>query len=162
MFRVRIVATGPELIREDVRSLEVVLQEIIDSARKEIQILAYAVTSSAMPVLQGLERAARRGVKVTLVLNNPEELEEGVRNFLSCLSREYPGHVKVLGFGGTDRALHAKAVVADRSVALVGSANLTGGGMIRNYEVGVVVEGEPASAIARVVDRVVLQASKPS
>jgi len=159
MFRTRVVATGPELIREGVRSLEGVLREAIDSARSEIQILAYTVTPSALPLLQRLRQAVRRGVRVTLVLNNPDELDGTVRDFLSQLQGEQPDRVRVLGFGEPDRALHAKVVVVDRSRALVGSANLTGGGMVRNYEVGILVEGEPASMIARMVDRVTMLAS---
>lgn len=38
--------------------------------------------------------------------------------------------------------LHAKVFVADKSVALVTSANFTNGGLWKNYEYGVIIKGE--------------------
>lgn len=40
--------------------------------------------------------------------------------------------------------LHAKVFVADKSVALVTSANFTNGGLWKNYEYGVIIKGEEA------------------
>ncbi len=40
--------------------------------------------------------------------------------------------------------LHAKVFVADKTMALVTSANFTNGGLWKNYEYGVVIEGEEA------------------
>ncbi len=39
--------------------------------------------------------------------------------------------------------MHAKILVVDRRVALVGSANLTGYGLERNLECGLLVRGGP-------------------
>jgi len=40
--------------------------------------------------------------------------------------------------------LHAKVFVADKTMALVTSANLTNGGLWKNYEYGIVIKGEYA------------------
>jgi phosphatidylserine/phosphatidylglycerophosphate/cardiolipin synthase-like enzyme len=42
--------------------------------------------------------------------------------------------------------MHAKVLVVDRSVALVGSANLTGYGLERNLECGLLIRGGPVPA----------------
>jgi phosphatidylserine/phosphatidylglycerophosphate/cardiolipin synthase-like enzyme len=49
--------------------------------------------------------------------------------------------------------MHAKAIVADRRVALVGSANFTAGGLRSNLEVGVRVTGAVAADIVRTIER---------
>jgi len=46
-------------------------------------------------------------------------------------------------------ALHAKALVVDAAMALVGSANFTGPGMERNLECGIFVRGGPHPAAIR-------------
>jgi len=50
------------------------------------------------------------------------------------------------------RQLHAKIIVADRKKAIVGSANLSWGGMYSNYEIGLLIEGEAAWKLAEIVD----------
>lgn len=49
--------------------------------------------------------------------------------------------------------LHAKVIVADRSKAVVGSSNLSRRGMLTNYELAVLVEGNAAVTVAKAVDR---------
>lgn len=46
--------------------------------------------------------------------------------------------------------LHAKVFVADKSVALVTSANFTNGGLWKNYEYGVIIKGE--ESVKTIVD----------
>ena len=61
---------------------------------------------------------------------------------------------QVLDFSSPDpeEDLHAKVVVADRTRALVGSANLSRHGLIINHELAVVIEGPPAGEVARTID----------
>ncbi|MBU0756659.1 MAG: phospholipase D family protein, partial [Nanoarchaeota archaeon] len=44
-----------------------------------------------------------------------------------------------------NEVLHAKVLVADGETTLVGSANPTFGGMVRNYELGFLVEDQKIS-----------------
>jgi cardiolipin synthase len=43
--------------------------------------------------------------------------------------------------------MHAKVLVVDRQTALVGSANLTGYGLERNLEAGVLIRGGPVPSL---------------
>jgi cardiolipin synthase len=43
--------------------------------------------------------------------------------------------------------LHAKVICADERIAVIGSSNLSFRGLVSNYELGVVVRGEPARII---------------
>ncbi len=49
--------------------------------------------------------------------------------------------------------MHGKVIVADRAVALIGSANFTFSGLNANYEFGVRVAGAIAADVASLVDR---------
>jgi phosphatidylserine/phosphatidylglycerophosphate/cardiolipin synthase-like enzyme len=49
--------------------------------------------------------------------------------------------------------VHGKVLVADRRMALVGSANFTEGGLLRNVEIGVRLEGRVAEEICRFVKK---------
>lgn len=50
--------------------------------------------------------------------------------------------------------LHAKVVVVDRKKAVLGSANFSWGGMAAHYEIGVLLEGDEAWTLSKLVDDV--------
>jgi len=52
--------------------------------------------------------------------------------------------------------LHAKAVVVDRRVALIGSANLSFRGMVGAHEMAVILRGPSAALVAGSIDRLIL------
>jgi cardiolipin synthase len=152
MNAIEILATGPELIKEGLRGIEPVMEEIIISATSEIKILAYLFTPQAVHFLDLLRNAADRGIKITMILNSLESQHEIIRNELNLLASRYP-HVKIINFSGKrNQQLHAKIIIADRKRAVVGSANFSWGGMYANYEVGLFVEGEIAWKLADIVD----------
>ena len=146
---VEILATGPELIRQGIRGTEPVVEEMIQSAKKEIQVIAYVFTYNAMRVLDLLDQAARKGVKVAVTVNNLKEQESRVRTKLENLAVV----ASVFDFDDPHgKQLHAKIVIADRTRAVVGSANFTWGGMFGNYEIGLLIEGEAVWNLSRVAD----------
>lgn len=66
-----------------------------------------------------------------------------LRNLLAATKRSRLVHIP---------NLHAKAYANDAGIGLVTSANLTTGGMLRNVELGVLVEGVDAEALVGVLD----------
>ena len=48
--------------------------------------------------------------------------------------------------------IHAKLIVADRTRGYLGSANLSGGGLDKNFEAGVALTPEQADALERLID----------
>ncbi|HJU14244.1 MAG TPA: phospholipase D-like domain-containing protein [Candidatus Nitrosotalea sp.] len=151
MTDVQILATGPEFIGEGVRGTGPVIEEIIGDAQNEIQILAYLFTTSGR-VLSLLESSLRKGIRVTIVINEFEKQNDDIKEKITALINEF-SHLKVVNFhkdGGEQ--LHAKVVVVDRKKAIVGSANFSWGGMTRNYEIGILLEGEGAWKLGKLVD----------
>lgn len=152
MTHVEILATGPELIKKGFRGIEPVVEEIIRKATSEIQILAYVITSNALHILDLLEKAAEKGIKIILIINSLESQDDVIISRLNSLASKFP-HVKIFNFSDPEkRQLHAKIIVTDRRKAVIGSANFSWGGMYANYEVGMLIEDEGAWEIAKIVD----------
>jgi len=152
MMKVEILGTGSEFMKQGIRGTEPVIEEVIMQASKEIQILAYIFTAKAIHILRLVEQAAKRGLKITIIVNDLQVQDQTIKYQLEKMEATFP-HVQVLNFtDNTKRQLHAKIVVADREKAVIGSANFSWGGMYSNYEVGLLIEGEPAWKIAQLVD----------
>lgn len=154
----QLLITGRYFGGEGLRGAMPVMQQLVHEARDEIHVLAYVMTRQALPLLDAIEAALARGVKVTIVINEipgqPLELEAQ----LSRLSGEYT-HATIRYFSPSDGSqLHAKILVADRKQAVVGSANYTWGGLVSNHEIGVLLSGRPAWDLGRLADKLALQA----
>lgn len=151
MKHVTLLATGERIVGRGIRAFNSVVEELLRSAVREIQIAVYRIDASALPLLDILQEATCRGVRVLVVLHAMDKQPKGVRVKLFRLA-ELPG-VRVVDFQAENRGfLHTKAIVVDRQRAIIGSANLTWGGLIHNYEIGILIEGPEAWEIARLVD----------
>jgi cardiolipin synthase A/B len=121
------------------RLTSAVVVALIAAAVKEILIVSFA-TQSQPQVSEALPLAAEQAVDITLVLERTQDNPGffGSPAFPSLTARRLawsPGN-RPLG-----AALHAKLIVVDARVALVGSANLTGKGLEDNLECGVLIRG---------------------
>jgi cardiolipin synthase len=160
MSEPRIVVTGPELLARGHRGVEPLVQELIETAKQEVQLVAYVLTPSAQRILDLLGDAAERGVRVSMIVNRLEDHEERVRRWLKEAGSRWK-MFRVFDFSSPDRReLHAKVCISDRRRAVVGSANFSWGGLVSNYEVGVELEGHAAWRLAEVVDEL-LQMAQP-
>jgi phosphatidylserine/phosphatidylglycerophosphate/cardiolipin synthase-like enzyme len=152
---VQLLGTGPEFIRKGIRGIEPVIEEAILSARSDIHILAYLFTPRATGFLDLLEGAAKKSVKIRILVNRLDRQHVRIRSRLMSL-RKSCHTVDVASFVGEDRRqLHAKVVVADRKKAIIGSANFSWGGMVANYEIGVLIEGQAAWKMAELIDSMI-------
>lgn len=137
---VRPVWTGPASAVVGSRLTIAVVADLIAEAQQEIVLVSYATYPPA-GVTAALSEAAERGVAVTLLLERAED-----KPGWNGLAEPFP-HLtaQVLCWPLTERpagaSLHAKVLVVDRRVALVGSANLTAFAMERNLECGLMVTG---------------------
>ncbi|HEX3426400.1 MAG TPA: DISARM system phospholipase D-like protein DrmC [Acidimicrobiales bacterium] len=137
---IEIVWTGPESDVDTTRLTAAVIIELVDEARQELLLVSYA-TYSEPRVTAAVSDALARGVNVTVLLeravDNPNYLGQG---------HPFPGlPIRRLAWLPNYRpagaALHAKLIVVDAAVALIGSANLTGRAMDTNLECGVLLRG---------------------
>src|SRR5205823_5682427 len=98
--------------------------------------------ASSKPVLAALERAAARGVRVRILL---EQHPYGTGSAVPALVyRSLQAHGVSVGWANPAfRYTHAKFLVADRGQALIGTMNWTTSAFTTNREFGV-IDGDPA------------------
>ena len=154
MNKIKVAVTGPELMIRGTRGFESLLEEIISSAQKEITIISYLITDASLRVIRLLKEAIERGIKVNIIVNSVDTVDENVKRFLNEIQQRYPYSFCLVYFKEkTGANLHAKAVIVDRKKVLIGSANLSWGGMVGNYELGALIEdGETAWLISKIAD----------
>jgi phosphatidylserine/phosphatidylglycerophosphate/cardiolipin synthase-like enzyme len=146
--QVSVVWTGPASYEVPVRATSAVLTDVIAEAKRSLIVVSFAAYKVAN-VVEALRAAAERNVTVRLVLESVADsqgklthdaklafdaLPEGVEFYV------WPAERRVTKTGG-HASMHAKCAVADRRIAFVTSANLTGAAMTENMELGLVVHG---------------------
>lgn len=146
-----ILTTGELFTGCGTRSIGVVIEELIHSARDEIQVLAYRITSQDFVNL--LTTAAEKGIKVTVVIDSLVDQPDTVKTALEKAENKFK-HFKVKEFCIKGKgSLHAKAIIIDREKAIVGSANFTRSGIASgNHEIAVLIEGRNAELLAKLAD----------
>jgi cardiolipin synthase len=146
------VVTGPKITKYGNRATAPVIEEIIRDAKSEIQMVAYLIGPSAVNMLKLLKASAERGITLTIIINDLEKQNKKIVTFLKKLQEKSP-HCRVIDFKNLNtEQIHAKILIVDRKVALLGSANYSWGGMYDNYEIGVLLKGKPVWNLSNMVD----------
>ena len=140
---VSVVWTGPESGVSSSRLTAATVIDLINEARSEILLVSYA-TQTEPSISAALSAAVALGVAVTLLA----ERNADNPSYASSLSVPFPSVEAMrlhwpLVQRPSGAALHAKIIVVDDSVALVGSANLTSRAMESNLECGILIRGGP-------------------
>ena len=133
---------------------------IIHTAKTAIWIVSPFLESYGVGhLIDALLAAMRRGVNVTIVAHDIEQLSGASAKALEGLRRELirgKGSLSVYTVHADGRLLvHPKIVLADSSAVLLGSANVTRSGMERNLEVGVVLGADAAAEVTLRVQKLV-------
>jgi cardiolipin synthase len=140
------VWTGPATGLVPIRHTAQVLTGLIDEARQRLFLVSF-VAYNVHVVIDALQRATERGVRVSLLFESSKEQGGNVTvdspKMLKLKlphSRFYKWDKAASGVPPT-ASVHAKCAVADGSLAFVTSANLSDAAMERNIELGILVRG---------------------
>lgn len=126
---VQVVASGPDVTGDPLYES---LISIIFSAKKRIWVVTpYFVPDETLA--RALELAARRGVDIRLIVPARSNHLFADLARVSYLHQVQDAGGKVLRF--TPKMLHAKVIVVDDDLAVVGSANMDIRSLFLNYEV---------------------------
>jgi phosphatidylserine/phosphatidylglycerophosphate/cardiolipin synthase-like enzyme len=137
-----LVVTGPSSWQVPTTSTSQAVRSVIDAATSTLLLVSYA--SYRVPwLIEALSAAHARGVHIRMLLESAPGIDA------TTAFADLVGKVGVLHWpldarpvvGAKSAAMHAKAVIADRNIAFVTSANLTGSAMDHNLEVGVLIRG---------------------
>ena len=147
---VSLVWTGPSTEAVRLRSTRAVLATLVANATESLVLVSFASYDVA-ELTTALTAAIARGVEVTLILETPDDpggpLVIGPAHPFASIKDtasfyRWPLEAREAFFAAAAR-LHAKCVIADRSSALITSANLTSAGINDNIELGVLIEAGP-------------------
>lgn len=162
-----ILVTGLGWLGGTHRSLAIVLQDVIDRAQQSLDITAYSITGEADEVLAAINDKAAQGVTVRMIIDNLEADQDDeksktrkarLRTVLREMMRINPQTLRIWNFPheSNNDGLHAKVLVADRSHAVIGSANLSFRGFQGAHELGVLVHGETARQTSKCIDKLII------
>jgi phosphatidylserine/phosphatidylglycerophosphate/cardiolipin synthase-like enzyme len=151
---VRVAVTGTGWVGGGVGSVEEAMISGIRRAQREILLTAYTITTGSSRVVDALERSVATGIRTRILVDKFEAQEPVAQVRLRSLAHQFPRNVMLYDFAAleSDGHLHAKVLVVDRQLALVGSANLTFYGMMMAHELAVIIEGPTADLIAGRID----------
>jgi phosphatidylserine/phosphatidylglycerophosphate/cardiolipin synthase-like enzyme len=124
---------------ENLEHADVVL---IDTARHEIDLAAYVLTG--WPVIQALTRAADRGVKVRIYLDETQLAEREPARVFQDLAAT-PG-VEIRTKADHGAPMHLKSYQIDGRLLRTGAANFSASGLKRQDNDLVVIESAKAAA----------------
>lgn len=120
--------------------------KLVSNAKQELFISSPFVNMAGVKILAG-SVSARDSVQLTLLTSlTPQNIIEGVTepSALLELFQQFT-RVKVSSLS----KLHAKVYLVDRRFGIITSANLTGGGLVGNFEYGVLLTDADAVAAIR-------------
>jgi phosphatidylserine/phosphatidylglycerophosphate/cardiolipin synthase-like enzyme len=151
-----VAVTGNFWLGRGLSSIWSLVSDSISKAESEIQIAAYAVgeNSDEYEFFELLRGSLARGIRVLMIINRFSNQRESVRTTLLAIAAKYNNFV-IKDFNPQDKRedLHAKLIVIDHTIALVGSANLSFKGMVANHELMVKLSGRTAYSIGELLDR---------
>lgn len=150
--KVLAVATGEEWVGYGVRSFSSMIAGIMNCAERELVMTAYVI--SDRDIVKNIKKALERGISVEIFIYFPDPAHRtGATDEIFGLKDEY-SYLTVRMI--RDKILHAKVLVADGRKVLAGSANPTFGGMVKNYELGLLVDdGKTAQKILTLLRRLI-------
>lgn len=153
--RAEVVVTGTTWMGGGIGSIDTALRRLFTEAQDEVLLTAYNITGGADLLFDWMETALARGVQIWLIVNRLDEQSTAAVERLQRLNRSFP-HLHLYNFtrGDAGADLHAKAIIADRSTALIGSSNLSRRGLLENHEMAVLLEGPVVTEVARAFDLV--------
>ena len=147
---VELVWTGPDTEETPFRRTEQAILQVLDAAKTRITLVSFAVYRIPN-VGQALIRAAKRGVRLTVIVETPDKIEgEGEYSTIRALGQEvsacsmvyfWPKENRPLGDNNKVGILHVKCAVADGKWLFLSSANLTQQAFTINMELGMLIRG---------------------
>ena len=135
-------------------SIWTMIEECVSAAEEEISIAAYSVSENSYMIFDLIEKVLQRGLRVLILINRLNSQPPVVKSRLISLNDNFL-NLKLLSFEPSNKAedLHAKIIVIDRSIALIGSANLTWKGLVNNHEIMLRFNGNTAWKLGNLIDR---------
>jgi len=133
-----LIATGDRWVGYGVRSFLSVIDDVINGSKNDLIMTIYVINDKK--IINLIRSALERGVYVEIFIYYPDDPEKRQYQYiideLFSMCARY-NYLKIHTIN--NEVLHAKVLVADGQKVIMGSANLTLGGMVKNYEMGFIL-----------------------
>jgi phosphatidylserine/phosphatidylglycerophosphate/cardiolipin synthase-like enzyme len=121
--------------------------DVLRSADESVFVQQVSIGGRRQPFLEATVDAARRGVRVRILLSSAWYVEEDNRRLVEWLNalaeaERVPLEARLAAPRSRYRKIHAKGVVVDGDTAVVGSLNWNNNSARENREVALVLRGE--------------------
>lgn len=158
--QVELVWTGPLAVGVPMRRTDQALLQVINSARRELLVVSFAVYKIPT-IAEAIVRAATRGVVIRICVEAPEpsgqkmayDTIKALGSAVAAMTSIYiwPANRRPTDANGRAGVLHTKCAVADRKLLFLSSANLTEYALNLNMELGALISGgaEPETVAAQ-------------
>jgi len=143
LLEVDVVVTGPDSPAVPIRLTSEVVVGLIESAANRVTVVSYSV-AQIPPVLDALNAAKSRGVKVSLIFESPTHFADGGGSHFYGAHPIY--HWPADKRPAPHALMHAKAVIIDAQIILVSSANLSNLAHQASLELGLLCRGGGVAA----------------
>ena len=155
--KILILSSGDILVEKGVISIESKLLEMLENTEHDLYILMYTVSSKPNNFWMKLEELLQKNIRIFFALESSLKHNDKVMEILDKFNRYDNFH---LYFYSGDYPLHAKLIVSDGKRAIMGSANITGGGLIQNHEIAVYIEGNKAWTLKKLAQKFIYEITK--
>lgn len=135
MSDIKIIATGDKWIGKGVKNTLSTVKKIIDNTEDSLILTVYIISETS--ILEHIKKALERGIRIDIFICGPENENKSIMSNILELEMKY-NYLNV--FRVYDAVLHAKVMVSDYKKVLIGSANLTRWGLVKNYELGILID----------------------
>lgn len=146
-------------LKKEFGDLDYFITELVSKARERLLLVAPYLSTTGMKRLRGpIAAAAESGAWIRLVTGDLHDSSTWNYKSVNTLVNGMEGQIirsrlRVLcAAPGSLGFIHAKLIIADHLRGYLGSANLSGGGFDKNFEVGVALAPDQAGAFERLVD----------
>lgn len=149
--QMEIVVTAPIAISNQRRTIGV-LKESIENAKRIILITGYAVSEFASEIIKLLVMKSDEGVHVKFFIDKNVNSHQ----FTAALSNP---HFELYKYKNSNASssMHAKIIVIDDEKAFISSSNLSYNGLVNNFEVGVMVTGQPVEEFKEIFSELTIK-----
>ncbi|PSP83201.1 phospholipase [Halobacteriales archaeon QS_1_68_17] len=134
------------------------LVSLLDGANESIEAIQVSLGGRRQPFVRAVLRAARRGVRVRVLLSDARYVSEDNAELVAWLAErarreDLPLTAKLASPNGRFEKVHAKGVIVDGERVVLGSLNWNNHSARANREVAVVLGGEAVAGYYRRVFR---------
>lgn len=150
--KIQILSSGDIFVEKGVISIESKLLETLEKTERELYIVMYTISGNPENFWNKLEILLRRNVQVSIVIEGSIQHSAKTKDILNRLQKYKNFN---LYFYTKENPLHAKLVVSDGKRAVVGSANISSGGLVQNHEIAVYLEGEEVWTLKKLAEKLI-------